>query len=481
VRNLGVVLKNGKIITGDGKTVIKRGHVAIQGELITSVGMGLPPTRKTDRIIDAGGKIIIPGIINPHEHYLTIGPGLLGEHPWYAEQVIEHLNSHLLQGTTTILNMDGLALPSETEKVNRMHPVNVKTATMHMLDFVRAIECVTDCPGLKPVHKKMTVEEAVKQGAVAIGEIEELSLWAAIVHLPVAMRKQTGKAVTPFQARKIQQTILGDVENPPEFDQSKVTEALEELGLEPKYQKGIIDILDKMVAEPHRLCHKVYLESAEIAKRLGIPIIVHYALESMDWLIELARKYARNVNILASHCDSVSFSDIEESITMTKKLKKLGIITNATSYMKEHVDLTDINVRLFEERLVDTICTDAAGQQDSILYFIERIVEEKLAELPELIAMATSNVSKFIPDLAPHRGLIQKGKIADLVMVDAEHVSDVEKVIIGGQVVIEDGYHARKEIPSMGPPPFGPDGRLYQRDIYTRLPSRLACDLAEKE
>jgi imidazolonepropionase-like amidohydrolase len=316
---------------------------------------------------------------------------------------------------------------------------------------------------------------------VAIGEIEELSLWAAIVHLPVAIRKKTGKAVTPFQARKIQQTILGDVENPPALNQAKVTAVLDEMDLESRHQKEIIEILDKMVAEPHRLCHEVYLESAEIAKKLGIPIIVHYALESMDWLIELARKYARGVNILASHCDSVSFSNIEESITMTKKLKKLGIITNATSYMREHVDLTDINVRLFEERLVDTICTDAAGQQDSELYFIARIVEEKLANLPELIAMATNNVAKYIPNLAPHRGLIQKGKIADLVMVDGEHVSDVEKVVIGGQVVIEDGYHARKEIPLMGPPPFGPDGRLYQRDIYTKLPSRLSCELAEKE
>ena len=66
-------------------------------------------------------------------------------------------------------------------------------------------------------------------------------------------------------------------------------------------------------------------------------------------------------------------------------------------------------------------------------------------DLPQAIAMATKNVMEAIPNIAPNRGQISEGKIADLVVTGPESISDVRTVIIGGKVVVADGRLVNQE------------------------------------
>ena len=59
------------------KTLIRNGHIVtavdsytadifIDGETVSAIGRSLP--MKADRTIDASGKLVIPGAIDPHVH-----------------------------------------------------------------------------------------------------------------------------------------------------------------------------------------------------------------------------------------------------------------------------------------------------------------------------------------------------------------------------------------------------------------------------
>jgi alpha-D-ribose 1-methylphosphonate 5-triphosphate diphosphatase PhnM len=95
---------------------------------------------------------------------------------------------------------------------------------------------------------------------------------------------------------------------------------------------------------------------------------------------------------------------------------------------------------MMKEGLVDIISTDyAGGLWDSELLLLDAAVREGAVDLPTAIAMATGNVTKVFPKLAPNRGLIEPGRVADVVVVNRDNIGKVKTVIIAGTVTVEDG------------------------------------------
>src|SRR5262245_35651257 len=67
-----ILIRNGIVITVDPKRHVHHGgFVAIEGSRITGVG----PARETpapagfDEVLDAAGAVVIPGLINMHQHH----------------------------------------------------------------------------------------------------------------------------------------------------------------------------------------------------------------------------------------------------------------------------------------------------------------------------------------------------------------------------------------------------------------------------
>src|ERR1700679_911155 len=98
-----LLIRNADIVTADSRV---RGDIYAEGETITRIGTGLdaPPDAE---IIDATGKLVFPGFIDPHVHiYLPFMAT-------FAKDTHETASvAALIGGTTTVIEM---CCPSRTE------------------------------------------------------------------------------------------------------------------------------------------------------------------------------------------------------------------------------------------------------------------------------------------------------------------------------------------------------------------------------
>jgi alpha-D-ribose 1-methylphosphonate 5-triphosphate diphosphatase PhnM len=101
---------------------------------------------------------------------------------------------------------------------------------------------------------------------------------------------------------------------------------------------------------------------------------------------------------------------------------------------------------LLANDLVDIVATDyAGGDWDNVYFSLGRAVADGVVGLPKAVALATRNVTLAYPTLAPERGEIRAGCVADIV-VCREQLQNVERVYIGGRLVCERGAVRQGEL-----------------------------------
>ena len=72
---LDTLIVNGWIADGTGNPTYPA-NVAIEGDRIVEVGNIAPGSHTAERTIDAGGNVVMPGLINTHHHlYSTFARG----------------------------------------------------------------------------------------------------------------------------------------------------------------------------------------------------------------------------------------------------------------------------------------------------------------------------------------------------------------------------------------------------------------------
>jgi imidazolonepropionase-like amidohydrolase len=62
-----LVVSNARVVDGTGR-VIERGHVVVRDGKVASVAAGAPASVPGARVIDAGGRTVLPGFIDAHRH-----------------------------------------------------------------------------------------------------------------------------------------------------------------------------------------------------------------------------------------------------------------------------------------------------------------------------------------------------------------------------------------------------------------------------
>ncbi len=402
-----ILIKDARIITMDAsRKVIERGSVAIEGDKIVAVSGEFKD--KADKVIDARGKVVLPGLVNAHTHLaMVMQRGLADDMP-----LMEWLSTKVW--------------PIEQRMKEKDCKVGAQLGCLEMIKS--GTTCFAD-QYFNMDQVARVVDEAGLRGALSYGMIDN------------------GDVKKRETEVKISQDFIKDFH-------------------------GKADGRITVMLGPHSpyTCSKeCLLEAKEMAKKCGLGIHIHVS-ESRDELKQVTERYGKRPleyldsigflgpEVLAAHC--VWVNDAEISILRDRGVKP---VHNPVSNMKMGVGVAPIP-EMLALGIPVALGTDGAASNNSLDMFKEMKAAALLNKVHKMdpvavpaaaaLEMATLSGAKAL-GFQEKIGSIEAGKKADLIIIDMEkphlkplsnvvsHLvysangADVDTTIVDGEVLME--------------------------------------------
>jgi len=434
-----LIVRGGTVVTMDGaRHVIENGAIAIKAGRIEAIGRASDIDQRyaAREVINAAGKVIVPGLINGHTHVpMTLFRGLADDldlQEWLTKYIFPAEAKNVTEEFVRVGARLGLAemLRGGT------------TTYCDMYYFEDAIADETSKAGMRAVLGETVIDFAVadnKTNAEAMTYVESfVKKWqgnALIVpaiapHAPYTVSEEHLKAVRAFSDRTGAPIITHISETKREVDDS-----IKAKGASPIDYLNRIGFLNNRVVAAHVVWPTE--EELGLLKKLGVGI-VHNPQSNMK---------------LASGVAPVP--------EMLKQDLPVGLGTDGAA--------SNNDLNLWEEM-------DTAAKLHKL---ISR--DPKVVNAEEAFEMATIRGARAL-HLEREIGSIEKGKRADLVVVDlddlnqtpyyniysdlvyATKAADVRTVIIEGRVVMRD-----RRLLTLNEETIKADARRYRERIISSL------------
>jgi 5-methylthioadenosine/S-adenosylhomocysteine deaminase len=408
-----LIIKGGTVVTMDGsRRVIENGGVAVKDGRIVAVAN----TAEIDRsyaareVINAAGKVVIPGLINGHTHVpMTLFRGIADD-----LDLQEWLTKYIF--------------PAEAKNVTE--------------DFVR-------------VGTRLGLAEMIRSGTTTYCDMYYFEDAIADETFKAGMRGVLGETVIDFAV----------ADNKTNSDAMAYTEKfIARWKGNPLIVAAIAPHAPYTVSEEHLKAVRAFSD------RTGAPIVIHISETKREVDDSLRDKGASpidylnrfgflNDRVIAAHVVWPS----EEELGLLKKLG-VGIVHNPQSNMKLASGVAPVPAMLKEDLPVG-LGTDGAASNNDLNLWEEMDTAAKLHKLiskdPKVVSaqeafeMATIRGARAL-HLEKEIGSIEKGKRADLVIVDLDDLNqtpfyniysdlvyaaksgDVSTVIVEGRVIMRE-------------------------------------------
>jgi alpha-D-ribose 1-methylphosphonate 5-triphosphate diphosphatase PhnM len=412
------------VIDGTGAPPRMDATVVVEDHLVTEiVDRHAPYYDRAGTVIDARGGFVLPGLINHHVHGLTRGPLMIvGEPPLGQDRVRANLDRLLCQGVTTALNVDGFPTTEDALAQTRFHPLTVKVTTLHTPTHLKwAAEGPFPFGGVRDRHR-WTLDEMLARGAPAIGEAGPGvdAHWSDYTLIPEAV------GVDMPRARALRQAAEAG-------DRERLAGLLD----------GTRTTVDQMLEihartiEWRDLARRALEEAIDAARTRDVPIVLHHTPGTYEIVLEAAE--ALGPRVIAGH-SNFQITDPDDAARRARSLRERGALVDIMSGdafgAREFHPTPDVTFRLLADGLVDLISTDyAGGFWDPMLLVVERAAAAGAISIEAGVRLVTSSPADAIPALAPDRGRIAPGAVADLVVTEPGALSRVRSVLVSGRQV----------------------------------------------
>lgn len=405
-----ILIKNGTILVMDEEnTVIPHGSLTISGDTIRFVGTEYEASMDARKTLDAGGGLILPGLINSHTHAaMTLFRGLADDLP-----LMDWLNEYIF-------------------------PVESKMDA----DFVR-------------VGTLLACAEMIMSGTTTFCDMYLFEDEVARAAREAGMRCLVGEVLYDFPSPN-----YGPIEAGLRYTESLI-------------QKWRDDPLVSIAVEPHSLytCSpELLIASNTLARDYHVPLIIHVA-ETSSEIAEVKEKYGKRPfehlhslgilgpHLIADHCVHLDEWDIE-----TIAEHKAKAVDNPESNMKLASGISPVPEMLAAGVTVG-LGTDGCASNNNLDLFAEMDMAAKAHKVKNLdptvmnavtvVRMATIEGAKVL-GIDGVTGSLEVGKKADIIVLDVDkpHLTpmynpfshlvyairghDVRHAIINGSIVMED-------------------------------------------
>ncbi|MBI5824866.1 MAG: amidohydrolase family protein [Chloroflexi bacterium] len=370
---------NAIVLTMDGKlNQYDPGAVAVQGDSILAVGLEAEITKEytADEIIDCGGKVLMPGLVNAHTH----------------------VPMTLLRGLADDLRLDvwlmGYMLPVEREFVSP--------------EFVR-------------LGTSLACAEQIRSGVTTFNDMYFFEDDIAQATADAGMRAVCGQSVMKYPAP-----------DAPAFEDS-IAYAREFI----KKWKGHPLIVPAIAPHaPYSTTPEILRTCADIAKEFDVPLHIHISEtafevetmrneQGMPVVPYIKKQGVLEAKVIAAHCVHIDVGEIK-----TLQHVNAGISHNPSSNLKLASGFAPVQ-KMLENGLNVGIGTDGPASNNDLDMFEE-------VRLASFVAKASSNDPTVVPAVtallmatrmgaqALHighlTGSLEAGKRADLILVDTAPV-----------------------------------------------------------
>ena len=430
-----LAITNTTVVTGDGSTVLPDQSVMIEDGLITDiVPERYPYYDPADELIDARGALTIPGLINHHVHGLSVGPiQAIGQPPLSHARATYNLDLLLRQGVTTALNVDGLPTVDEVDAVGHHHPINLKATTLHTPTYLRWANSNRFGYGTLKDRHHTSVAAMLGRGAVAVGEAGPGSdiHWPDYVLIPEAVQRQTGCRLLREQAVVLRELVERGA---PAGEIDRALERFAVSGITAAEVEELVAATQSWQALSREACY----EAAQLAKQFDAPLVLHNTPAVADMVREIAAENRERT--IAGH-SNFYYTSAEQAIAVARYVKAQGgavdIMGGDSFGGRRFFTALGLHLAMLRAGVVDMVSTDyCGGFWDSMLTVLDACVKAGAVMLPQAVALVTGNVARILPQLAPNRGLVEVGRVADLALVDADQLGNVRYVIVQGKIVL---------------------------------------------
>ncbi|WXG45315.1 MAG: imidazolonepropionase [Candidatus Atabeyarchaeum deiterrae] len=384
--------------------IIRDGAVAVKDGKIMAVGTTkevLDKLEKGYEVIDASGKLVTPGLIDPHVHLV------------FAGSREEELEAMAVKGIPYLeIKAKGGGMPTTLRKTGAASTEELLRRTTHILDTML-------------IHGTTTIEAKSGYEMTFQGEIRQMEM------IKTLNKAHPIDIVPTFMAQGI----------PFEYE-GKVDQLTDEIA-----RKWIPEVAKRKLAEYCDVfCEKGYFNVEqsrrilETGKKYGMKLRIH-----ADWLIHSGgAKLGAELGVISA--DHLIFTPPEE----IEVLRKKGIIgtflpTTPFCYLGTYARAREI----MNAGLPVALGTDlsAADMCESMQMMMTIAVLQMKMTTEEALVASTINAAHSI-ERAHEVGTLEEGKMADIVIFDAPNhryfpyhygINLAEKVFKKGRLVAEKG------------------------------------------